>query len=75
MNVSIHLSDEAQPEVRDAIVGPLVAYNTQRTGTNDYRPLVLTVRDEDDLVVSMSVWVTAVSGSSTTIRPGLRATS
>jgi len=34
MNVSIHLSDEAQPEVRDAIVGPLVAYNTQRTGTN-----------------------------------------
>ena len=51
VNVSIHLSDEAQPEVRDAIVGPLVAYNTQRTGTNDHRPLVLTVRDEDGHVV------------------------
>ena len=37
MNVSIHLSDEAQSAVRDAIVGPLVAYNTQQTGSNDYR--------------------------------------
>ena len=51
MNVSIHLSDEAQPKVRDAILGPLVAYNTERTGTNDYRPLVLTVGDGDGHVV------------------------
>jgi GNAT superfamily N-acetyltransferase len=51
VKVSIQLSDEAQAEVRDAIVGPLVAYNTQRTGTNDYRPLVLTIRSEDSQVV------------------------
>lgn len=51
MNISIHLSDEAQSAVRDAIVGPLVAYNTQQTGSNDYRPLVLAVRDEDGHVV------------------------
>ncbi len=51
VNVSFHMSDEAQPEVRDAILGPLVAYNAQRTGTNDYRPLVLTVRDENGHVV------------------------
>ena len=39
MSVSIHLSDEAQSAVREALVGSLVAYNTQHTGTNDYRPL------------------------------------
>jgi GNAT superfamily N-acetyltransferase len=51
VNLSIQLSDEAQPEVRDAILRPLVAYNTQKTGTNDYRPLVLTVHDESGAVI------------------------
>lgn len=51
MNVSINLSDEAQPEVREAILGPLLAYNAQKTGTSDYRPLILTARDESGRVV------------------------
>lgn len=51
MNVSIRLSDEAQPAVREAIVGPLVAYNVQHTGVNDSRPLVLTLHSENDDVV------------------------
>lgn len=51
MNVSIHLSDEAQLTVRDAIVGPLVAYNTRQTGSNDYRPLVLTLHDDSAQIV------------------------
>jgi GNAT superfamily N-acetyltransferase len=51
MNFSIHLSHEAQTAVRDAIVRPLVAYNTQQTGTDDYRPLVLMVQDENGNVV------------------------
>jgi GNAT superfamily N-acetyltransferase len=51
MNASIHLSDEAQPAVREAIAGPLVAYNTQKTGTNDYRPLVLAVHNESGHVI------------------------
>ena len=38
VNVSVRLSDEAQSAVREAIVGPLVAYNAQQTGRNDYPP-------------------------------------
>ena len=51
MNVSIRLTDEADPVVRDAIVGPLVAYNTQQTGTSDHRPLVLAIHDENGKVI------------------------
>jgi GNAT superfamily N-acetyltransferase len=51
VKVSIHLSDDAQPAVREAIVGPLVAYNTQKTGTNDSRPLVLAIHDLSGKVI------------------------
>src|SRR5215471_4012168 len=51
MNVSFHLSDEAQAAVREALAGPLVAYNTRKTKTHDYRPLVLTVHDEKDAII------------------------
>lgn len=51
MNVSFHLSDEAQAAVREALAGPLVAYNTRKTKTHDYRPLVLTVHDEKDNII------------------------
>jgi GNAT superfamily N-acetyltransferase len=51
VNVSIQLSDEAQPAIRDAILAPLVAYNTRKTRTNDYRPLVLTLEDDEGHVI------------------------
>jgi GNAT superfamily N-acetyltransferase len=47
MNVSIHLSDEAQPAVGAAIARPLTAYNAQKLGMPDRRPLVLALRDEN----------------------------
>jgi GNAT superfamily N-acetyltransferase len=51
MSVSIQLSDEAHAAVREAIVGPLVAYNAQQAGTNDSRPLVLTLhRESGDII-------------------------
>lgn len=50
-NISIHLSDEAQQAVREAIAGPLAAFNARQTGINDYRPLVLSVQDEAGRIV------------------------
>jgi hypothetical protein len=51
VNVSIHLSDEADVAVREAISGPLGAFNVKQTGVNDYRPLVLTIHDESGHVI------------------------
>jgi GNAT superfamily N-acetyltransferase len=51
MSLVIRLTDAADTAIRDAIVGPLLAYNTQQTGTNDYRPLVLTIDEGDGQVV------------------------
>jgi GNAT superfamily N-acetyltransferase len=52
VKVSIHLSDEAKLADREAILGPLVAFNVQQTGiVDDYRPLVLTVHDEGGRVI------------------------
>jgi|GEM_PF-3926906 len=51
MNVSIQLSDEARGDVREAIAGPLIAYNTQKAGFHDSQPLVLTISHEGGDVV------------------------
>ncbi len=45
--MKIRLSDIPDPDVREAIVGPLVAYNVGRTGLNDSRPLILAIEDSD----------------------------
>ena len=50
-NHSISLTDAADPAVRDAIVGPLLAYNTEKTGRNDFRLLILTLHDADGTTV------------------------
>lgn len=50
MNLSIRLTDKADKAIRDAIVGPLVTYNTEKTGVDDYRPLVLVLEDADGRV-------------------------
>jgi GNAT superfamily N-acetyltransferase len=51
VNVSIHLSDEAQPAIGQAIAGPLAAYNAQKVGVHDHRPLVLALCDENGNVI------------------------
>lgn len=51
MKISIHISDEADAAVREAIGGPLGKFNVTQTGLTDYRPLVLTIRDETGHVI------------------------
>ncbi len=47
MNHSILLTDVADRAIRDAIGGPLGAYNIEKTGREDYRPLVLVLNNSD----------------------------
>jgi GNAT superfamily N-acetyltransferase len=61
MNVSIRLTDTEDVATRDSIVGPLVAYNAQQTGTDDYRLLVLAVFNEDGAVIG-GLWGRTVFG-------------
>jgi hypothetical protein len=47
VNHSIRLTDVADPAIRDAIAGPLRAHNTQQTGREGPRPLVLVLNHAD----------------------------
>jgi len=47
----IHLTDVADPAVREAIVSPLLTYNEAKTGRNDFRLLILTLTDSNGRVV------------------------
>ena len=51
MTFTIRTTDEVDDAVRSAIVGPLVAYNEQKTGTNDHKPLAVVDRDADNCVI------------------------
>ncbi len=51
MNYSITLTDSNDPAIRNAIVGPLVAFNTQQTGVDDFRPLALVLSDDSGQTV------------------------
>jgi GNAT superfamily N-acetyltransferase len=51
MTFAIRTADATDDAVRSAIVGPLVAYNEQKTGMNDYRPLAVVVSDADNCVI------------------------
>src|SRR4051812_22444900 len=48
---TLHLSTEADEEVRKAIAAPLVQYNDSRAGPSGYRPLVIELRDVNGAVV------------------------
>lgn len=45
MNVTIHLTDVPAAAIREAIVSQLAAYNIQRAGASNHRPLVLAIED------------------------------
>lgn len=51
MNATVHLVDSADNKVREAILGPLVAFNTEQTGDSDNRSLVLAIEDSNQNVV------------------------
>jgi GNAT superfamily N-acetyltransferase len=51
VNITIRATDSADDRVRKAIVDPLIAYNTSRTGRSDMRLLILAVEDEHGAVV------------------------
>ena len=51
MIYGIHLTDVADPAVREAIVSPLLTYNQAKTGRNDFRLLILTLTDSNGRVV------------------------
>ena len=55
MNFSIRFTDVADKAIRDAIVGPLLAYNTEKTGRDDYRSLVFVI-DSVDGQVAGGLW-------------------
>jgi GNAT superfamily N-acetyltransferase len=51
MSVTIRATDIVDDGARKGIVDLLIAYNTDRTGRSDLRPLILTLEDEHGAVV------------------------
>src|SRR5215203_3551226 len=61
MNYSISLTDSNDPALRNAIVGPLVAYNAQQTGVDDFRPLAVVLSDASGQTIG-GLWGRTVYG-------------
>lgn len=61
MGYSITLTDSNDPAIRNAIVGPLVAYNTQKTGRDDFRPLALVIADDGGQTIG-GLWARTAFG-------------
>jgi GNAT superfamily N-acetyltransferase len=51
MEYTLSLTDVADEEIRKAIVGPLVEYNSSQAGPSQNRPMVVLVRDVEHTVV------------------------
>jgi GNAT superfamily N-acetyltransferase len=51
VDYTLNLTDVADAALREAILEPLVAYNTDKAGRSDYTPLVLTIRDSHGQVI------------------------
>ncbi|RYG15493.1 MAG: N-acetyltransferase [Chitinophagaceae bacterium] len=51
MNFTLHLTDKADPETRSAIVQPLREYNTARAGNNNLKPLVIEIRNNENIII------------------------
>ncbi len=61
MRPTIRLTDPPDTAFRDAVLNPLVEYNIQRTGINDYRPLAVVLEDANGSVVG-GLWGRTVYG-------------
>jgi GNAT superfamily N-acetyltransferase len=51
MQPEFHLSDAGEPAARDAILSGLAAFNEKQTGSRDFRPLAVLLRDESGATV------------------------
>ena len=60
-DLSLHLSDVADEEVRRAIAAPLVRYNESKVGPSGNRPLVVEVRDANGAIVG-GLWGSTAFG-------------
>jgi GNAT superfamily N-acetyltransferase len=57
MTPTLRLTDTPDPAWRQAIVGPLVQFNTSRAGRGeDYRPLAILLHDAETEVVIGGLW-------------------
>jgi len=51
MSVTIQLTDVATDALRDAIASRLIAFNVEKTGRQDFRPLILVLQDDSGTAV------------------------
>jgi GNAT superfamily N-acetyltransferase len=51
MDHTIELSEAGDDAIRSAIVRPLAAYNVEKTGRTDHRPLAVVIRNSDAEVI------------------------
>ncbi len=51
MDVTLSLTDAADESIRQAILGPLVAFNDEKAGNSGHRPLVVAISDSRGEVV------------------------
>ena len=51
MHLEYLLTDAGEPAARDAILGRLMAFNEQQTGSRDFRPLAVLLRDENGATI------------------------
>lgn len=51
MEYKLDLTDEANDEVRNQIVAPLVEYNVSKAGPSNGRPLVIAIHDSSNTII------------------------
>lgn len=51
MKFSLQVSDQADPDVHDAIIQPLREYNFSHIGGSNAKPLVITIRNNENKVM------------------------
>jgi GNAT superfamily N-acetyltransferase len=51
MSFTIRMTDVQDEACRNAILGPLVAYNQSKTGRHDFRPLIIALDDAEGHVI------------------------
>jgi GNAT superfamily N-acetyltransferase len=59
--MTVTLIDSPDMSLRDAIVQPLIAFNAQQTGIDDFRLLALTITDDAGAVVG-GLWARTAMG-------------
>ena len=59
MGFTIRTTDAVDEQARQSILGPLIAYNERKTVRNDFRPIMVAIRDDSGDIVGGLVGRTA----------------